>query len=285
MKTGLVMEGGALKGVFSAGVTDELMERGISFDGAVGVSAGAIFGTNVKSRQIGRCIRYNVNYCKDPRYVSMRSLLKTGNLFGGEFCFYTLTYELDPFDVEAFKNNPMEFYSVCTDICTGKPVYYKCENGDPEIDMPWIQASSAMPLLARIVEINGGKYLDGGISDSIPLKYMENLGYKRNVVIRTKPKQYIMEPPWYIGMIKHKYRKYPQLVKAMEFRPAMYNDTVTYIAQREKQGDVYVFQPDQELVAGLAEHNPRKLIASYEHGREIVRRQWDAFRQWMKIKN
>ena len=281
MKLGLVMEGGALKGVFSAGVTDELMERGINFDGAIGVSAGAIFGTNVKSRQIGRCIRYNMHYCRDPRYVSLRSFLKTGDLFGGEFCFYTLTYELDPFDVETFACNPMEFYSVCTDVLTGKPIYYKCEKGDPKIDMPWIRASATMPLLARIVEIDGGKYLDGGISDSIPIKHMEELGYNKNVVVRTKPREYRMEKPWYIGMIRHKYRKYPQFVKAMENRYIMYNETLEYIAQREKSGAAFVFQPDEELVVGLAEHNPQKLMNSYEHGREVVCRQWDSFREWM----
>lgn len=280
MKTGLVMEGGALRGVFTAGVTDELMEHGVDFDGAIGVSAGAIFGTNVKSRQIGRCIRFNVNYCRDPRYVSLRSFLKTGDFFGGEFCFYTLTYDLDPFDVEAFSSNPMEFYSVCTDVNTGKPVYYKCEKGDPEIDMPWIRASATMPLLAQIVEIDGGKYLDGGISDSLPLKYMESLGYKKNVVIRTKPKDYRMERPWYIGMAKWRYRKYPELVKAIENRYKIYNETVEYIARREDDGDVFVFQPDEELVSGILEHNPKKLLISYNHGREVVKQRWDEFVSW-----
>ena len=281
MKTGLVMEGGALKGVFSAGVADEFMERGVNFDGAAGVSAGAIFGTNVKSRQIGRCIRYNIKYCKDPRYVSLRSFFKTGGLFGGEFCFYTLTYELDPFDVEAFRNNPMEFYSVSTDVLTGKPVYYKSETGDPETDMPWIQASAAMPLLARTMEIDGGKYLDGGISDPIPLRYMESLGYGKNVVIRTRPGDYRMGPPWYMGMIRHKYRKYPALVKAMEDRHIVYNETVEYIGRREKAGKVYVFQPDRELAVRMAEHDPKKLMASYEHGREVAGRQWEKFKKWM----
>lgn len=282
MKIGLVMEGGALKGVFSAGVTDELMERGIEFDGAIGVSAGAIFGTNVKSRQIGRCIRYHLDYCRDPRYLSLRSLLKTGDLFGGEFCFYTLTYDLDPFDMEAFAKNPMEFYSVCTDVMTGKPVYHKCEKGDPDIDMPWIRASATMPLLAKIVEINGGKYLDGGISDSIPLRYMEGLGYQKNVVVRTKPADYRMEQPWYIKMARHKYRKYPQFVKAMEGRHLMYNRTVEYIAQKQKAGSAFVFQPDEELPARLAEHNPQKLMETYRYGREIVVRQWGLFQKWME---
>lgn len=279
-KLGLVMEGGALRGVFTAGVTDELMERKVDFNCAVGVSAGAIFGTNVKSHQVGRCIRFNMNYCRDPRYVSVRSFLKTGDFFGGEFCFYTLTYDLDPFDMEAFAADPMEFYSVCTDIKTGKPVYHKCEKGDPDGDMPWIRASATMPLLARTVQIEDGLYLDGGIADSIPLKYIESLGYEKNVVIRTKPSSFQMRPAGYLNLIKLKYRKYPAFIQAVKNRHIMYNKTIEYLSEQERKEKTFVFQPESELTSGIAEHNPDKLLVSYNHGREVVRKQWDAFVAW-----
>lgn len=140
MKTGLVMEGGAMRGMYTAGVTDVFMENNITFDGAIGVSAGAVFGCNLKSHQIGRVIRYNKKYCKDKRYKSIRSLLRTGDLFGVSFCYHEIPEKLDVFDVDAFKNSPMEFYVTCTDMKTGKPVYHKCETGSPK-DIEWMRAS------------------------------------------------------------------------------------------------------------------------------------------------
>ena len=189
MKTGLVMEGGAMRGLFTAGVIDVMMEEEIEFDGAIGVSAGAAFGCNYKSKQIGRALRYNINYCKDKRYCSMKSLITTGNLYGAEFCYHELPDKLDIFDCETFENNPMEFYLVCTDVLTGKPVYKKCEKADYDC-LEWMRASASMPLASKVVEIDGYKMLDGGVSDSVPLKYFESIGYDRNIVILTQPKSY-----------------------------------------------------------------------------------------------
>ena len=143
-KTGLVLEGGAMRGMFTCGVIDVLMENGIRFDGAAGISAGAVFGCNYKSRQIGRPVRYNKNYCKDPRYCSDRSLIKTGDLYGADFCYRELPDVLDPFDRETFKNDPMEFYIGATDVKTGKAVYHKCTDGG-EDDLLWMRASASMP--------------------------------------------------------------------------------------------------------------------------------------------
>ena len=145
MKTGLVMEGGAMRGLFTAGVIDVMMEKEIEFDGAIGVSAGAAFGCNYKSKQIGRALRYNINDCKDKRYCSMKSLITTGNLYGAEFCYHELPDKLDIFDCETFENNPMEFYLVCTDVLTGKPIYKKCEKADYDC-LEWMRASASMPL-------------------------------------------------------------------------------------------------------------------------------------------
>ena len=192
MKKGLVMEGGGMRGLFTAGVIDVFMENGIEFDGAAGVSAGAAFGCNIKSRQPGRVLRYNMAYCKDSRFCSMRSLLKTGDMFGAEFCYHTLPYELDLFDTEVYDTNPMEFHVVCTDVETGLPVYKNCMKAD-HIAMEWFRASASMPLVSRVVEVDGYKMLDGGIADSIPIAYFKSIGYDRNVVILTQPKEYRKE--------------------------------------------------------------------------------------------
>ena len=189
MKRGLVLEGGGMRGMFTAGVIDVMMEQCIEYDGAVGVSAGAVFGCNYKSRQIGRAIRYNLRFCKDPRYCSVRSLVKTGDLFGTDFCYRQIPNELDPFDVETYRNNPMEFYVVTTDVLTGQPLYHLCPNGD-EIDLTWFRASASMPLASNIVEAEGRWMLDGGIVDAIPLKFAEGK-YDRNVVVLTQPTDYI----------------------------------------------------------------------------------------------
>ena len=160
MKKGLVLEGGAMRGMFTAGVLDVLMENNIDFDGCVGVSAGAAFGCNIKSTQIGRVIRYNTKYCKDKRYCSFKSLLTTGDIFGADFCYNKLPFELDIFDTDTFKTSPVEFFVTATDIETGKAVYHKCTDGLND-DLLWFRASASMPLVSRTVEINGLKLLDG----------------------------------------------------------------------------------------------------------------------------
>ena len=185
------MEGGAMRGLFSAGVADVFIEEGIEFDGLVGVSAGACFGCNVKSRQIGRTLRYNVKYCNDKRYCSFSNLLKTGDMFGVDFCYRQLPFELDVFDMKTFAENPMEFYVVCTDVKTGKAIYKKCEKADEE-DLTYFRASASMPLVSTVVNApDGSLLLDGGVSDSIPLEFFEKKGYSKNVVILTQPRGYV----------------------------------------------------------------------------------------------
>ena len=181
MKTGLILEGGAMRGMYTAGVLDVMMENNIWVDGAVGVSAGAVFGCNYKSKQIGRTIRYNKKYGRDPRYAGFHSLLKTGDYFGTEFCYHEIPERLDPFDSETFQKNPAEFYVVGTDVTTGKAVYHKCTTGTDK-DLDWFRASASMPLLSNIVEVDGYKLLDGGIADSIPLKWFRSIGYERNII-------------------------------------------------------------------------------------------------------
>ena len=176
MKTGLVLEGGAMRGMFTAGVLDVLMEHDITVDGAIGVSAGAVFGCNYKSHQIGRTIRYNTQYCNDRRYASFKNLLRTGNLYSEQFCYHDVPEKLDPFDETAFAASPMDFFVVCTDVKTGEPIYHKCRKGDAE-DVRWMEASASMPLASKIVQIGHYGLLDGGVADSIPIRFFESIGY------------------------------------------------------------------------------------------------------------
>ena len=266
MKKGLVLEGGAMRGMFTCGVLDVFLEEGIEFDGAVGVSAGATFGCNIKSKQHGRALRYNKKYCADKRYHSVSSLLTTGDIYNVKFCYDELPYKLDKWDIETFSSSPMEFYCVATDIKTGKPVYHKCLTGGKE-DIVWIQASASMPLVSRPVDIDGGKYLDGGISDSIPLKFMEEKGYDDNLVIETQPVDYIKKPQSYMSIVRFMIRKYPDMIKAMENRYIMYNEEKKYIREKELAGEIKVIRPDAPLNISPIEKDPAQLQRVYEHGR------------------
>lgn len=268
-KNGLVLEGGAMRGMFTAGVLDVLMEQNIEFDGAIGVSAGATFGCNFKSKQIGRTIRYNMKYCNDPRYCSFRSLLKTGDLFGAEFCYHTLPEQLDLFDNETYEHSPMEFHIVCTDVNTGKPVYYKCDKFDHD-GLEWVRASASMPLVSRIVEVGGRQMLDGGISDSIPLEYFQSIGYHRNLVVLTQPRDYVKKENKMLPLMKLTLKRYPNLIETMRQRHVNYNQTLDYIRSEEKKGTVLVLCPKEKLPVGRIEHNPERLKHVYDLGQEVA---------------
>ena len=221
-KTALVMEGGAMRGLFTCGVMDVLMEEGISFDGGAGISAGAVFGVNFKSQQHGRPLRYNTTFCKDSRYGSLRSLITSGDLYNVDFCYREIPEELDVFDKEAFARNPMEFYIGATDIESGECVYHKCSDGG-ELDNLWMRASASMPLVSRPVEIDGRYYLDGGIVDSIPYSYMKEQGFNRCLVVLTQPEDYRKSVNEFLPLMRIVLRKYPKLVEAMATRHIRYN--------------------------------------------------------------
>ncbi|MBQ7335553.1 MAG: patatin family protein [Clostridia bacterium] len=280
MKKGLVLEGGAMRGMFTAGVIDVMMENNIEFDGAVGVSAGAAFGCNYKSRQIGRVLRYNTRFCNDKRYCGIRSLLTTGNIFNTQFCYEEVPMKYDVFDFETYRSNPMEFYVVCTDIESGKAIYKRCDDFDHR-GFDWIRASSSMPLVAQIVEIEGQKLLDGGIADSIPVRFFEDIGYNRNIAVLTQPKGYQKKKNETLALIKWKYRKYPNLVEAVANRHLMYNEMLEYIAAQEQNGRLLVIRPDEALPIGRVEKDPEKLRAVYEIGRRAAEKQLENIRRYL----
>lgn len=280
MKTGLVLEGGAMRGLFSAGIIDVLMENDVTFDGIVGVSAGAAFGCNMKSRQAGRAIRYNTKYAKDWRYCSVRSLITTGDIFGGEFCYHYLPKHLDIFDNEAFNNNPQEFFAVCTDVETGEPIYKRLMKADDEC-YEWIRASASMPLASKIVNINGRKVLDGGISDSIPLKFMQQQGYEKNIVVTTQPAGYVKEKNSFLPLMRLQLRRYPRFLDAVANRHEMYNAQLEYVAEQERQGKTLVLRPESALTIGHITHDADKMWETYNIGRALAEKRLEEIKEYV----
>jgi len=280
MKKGLILEGGAMRGMFTCGVMDVLMEHGIEFDGAIGVSAGAAFGVNYKSKQIGRAIRYNTRFCADKRYGGLHSLLTTGNIYNTDFCYNEVPLKHDLFDFDSYESNPMEFYVVATNVETGKAEYHRYE-GKEDHCFDWIRASASMPVVSQMVEIDGHKYLDGALADSIPLRYFESLGYGRNVVILTRPKSYTMKQNQMLPIIRAKYRKYPKLVVAIENRHRVYNETLAYISQMERAGKLLVIRPEEALPVSRVEKDPDKLRQAYAIGRDAAEAQIERIKQYL----
>ena len=266
-KKGLVLEGGAMRGLFTAGIIDVMMQHEVWPDGLIGVSAGAAFGCNMKSRQIGRAIRYNMRFAKDKRYSGMGSWLRTGNYFNAEFDYHVVPTQYDVFDNKAFDENPMEFYAVCTDVESGFPVYKQLKQVT-EDTYDWIRASASMPLASTVVELDGMKLLDGGVSDSIPLEQFERMGYKRNVVVLTQPEGYVKRPNPLMPIMRLALWKYPNMIKAMKTRHEMYNGQLAYVHQAEAAGRCLVIRPEKEIPIGHISHDPAEMKAVYEMGRK-----------------
>lgn len=263
-RTGLVLEGGAMRGMYTAGILDVFMEHGITFDGVIGVSAGAITGCSYISGQAGRTIRYNRKYCRDKRFMSFYSLLTTGDLVGNRFCYHELPERLDPFDSEAFRRSQTAFYVLCTNVETGKPEYIQLQDMDAEID--YMRASASMPYVSRIVETGGKKLLDGGCSDSIPIRKFMEMGYRKNVVILTRPKDYRKQPE-NKSLVRLFYRNYPNFSKTMENRATEYNRTAEDIQALEREDRIFVIRPDRPLEIGRMSHDPEEITRAYERGR------------------
>lgn len=268
MKRGLVLEGGAMRGLFTAGITDVMMEAGIEPDGVIGVSAGAAFGCNIKSRQPGRAIRYNTRFANDPRYSGLRSLLKSGDYFNAEFGYHIVPKQYDIFDVETFEQNPMVFIVVCTDVLTGQAVYHRMDRVSFD-ELEWLRASASMPLASKVVEVGGRKLLDGGVADSIPLEYFEHIGYDRNVVILTQPAGFVKEPNKLMPLMRLGLRRYPKMVEALAMRHKMYNRELEYVRQAEREGRCLVIRPEEKIPIGHISHDPEQMRRVYEIGRKM----------------
>ena len=279
MKTGLVLEGGGMRGIYTAGVLDVFGENGISFDGVIGVSAGAIHGCSYLSGQFGRSIRYYKKYCGDPRFMGWKCYLKTGDFVGADFCYHELPEKLDVYDNEAFKSCGVPFYVVCTNVETGKAEYIRMEDMNAQID--YLRASASLPFFSRIVEVGGKKLLDGGCSDSVPVEAFQKIGYGKNVVILTRPADYRKKPELRF-LSPFVYRQYPAFAEALKNRPNSYNQTAAKIKMMERSGSVFVIRPTKDLDIGRLEKTPEKVEEIYETGRVDALKVLSELRLWMQ---
>lgn len=280
MKRSLVLEGGAMRGLFTAGVMDVFLENDIKFDATIGVSAGAAFGCNYKSKQIGRVLRYATKYCNYWKFCSFRSWLLTGDVFGAKFGYETIPRELDVFDEETYRQNPMDFIVVAVDIDSGEAVYHNMPTCEDD-DIAFMRASASQPVLSRPVKIGGRKYLDGGMRDSIPLKYMREHGYERNIVILTQPEGFVKEQMKVMPLIKLLTLNHPKIAEALYARPAMYNEQTAYVAECEKAGNTLVIRPEAPLGLKTVVHDPEELRRVYKLGREVAEKRLEEVKAFM----
>lgn len=266
MKVGLVLEGGGMRGMFTCGVLDTLMDENIDVDLIIGTSAGALFGINYFSEQKGRAIRYNMKYAKDIRYMSRTSYILTGNLVNKNFAFYKINNKKDPFDNDSFIKNNKDFYAVATNVETGKPEYLKITN--PLKQLEFLRATSALPLASKMVKINDKKYLDGGISDAVPLNKILGFNLDKVIVVLTRPKDYRKTPisDKALKKINKKFKDYPNLLKTMKNRYKNYNDTLDAIEKLEKDKKIFVIRPDKSININIVKKDKKLLVDAYNLG-------------------
>ena len=281
-RTGLVLEGGGVRGIYTAGVLDVFMEEGLTFDGVIGVSAGAIHACSYLSGQKGRSIRYYLKYVSDPRFMSLRSWLKTGDVVGADFCYHELPDKLDVYDHEGFLRNPTPYWVVCTDVETGKAEYVRLTDMHGQIE--YLRASASLPYFSRVVEMDGRKFLDGGCADSIPVEAFRRMGYGRNVVVLTRDASYRKKPEM-TALARLVYRKYPAFVRTLERRHEMYNEQLAQIGQMEAEGSVFVIRPAKPLEIGRLESDPEKVQHVYEQGCADARAALAALKSWQEQEN
>ena len=279
MKTGLVLEGGAMRGIYTAGVLDIFNENKIKVDGVIGVSAGCVHGVNYISEQNGRSIRYTLKYRNDKRYMSVKSLLKTGNMVETDFCYHEIPEKLDPFDNDTYMKSGIDFYTVSSNVETGRAEYLKCKDVFKQIDL--IRASASMPFVSQIVETEGFKLLDGGICDSVPVKKFMEMGYDRIVVILTKPIGYIPKPN-NAFLSKKMYGKYPEFVDALITRHLRYVENLNYVNKLEEEGKIMVIRPSRTVNISRKEKNLARIWEMYELGRENAEERLEEVKEWLK---
>jgi predicted patatin/cPLA2 family phospholipase len=281
-QTGLVLEGGGMRGVYTAGVLEYLLENDVEFPYVIGVSAGACIAASFLSKQKGRNKKVNIGFAGNPRYLSWRNYFKNRELFGMDFVFDEIPNKIVPFDYKAFHSNNAEFVIGTTDCHTGEPVYHY-KNDYAENVLTPIRASSSLPFVAPVVEYNSRHLLDGGISDPIPVKKAELDGFKRNVVVLTRNKEYKKSPSRFNYLIKRKYPQYPGLCHAMMKRYKLYNDTVDYLEREEEKGNVFIIRPQSPLKVGRIERNPKKLEDLYKQGYSDAQTKFKDLFAWKEI--
>lgn len=269
-----------MRGMYTAGVLDTFLEAGISADGVVGVSAGALFGVNYLSGQKGRVIRYNKRFNGDKNYMGLRPLLQEGNLISTHYAYERVPRELDPFDDEAFQASGIPFYAVVTDTATGEPEYIRIQSAFAQMDT--LRASGSMPFVSKPVKIGNREYLDGGIGDSIPFQWMHSQGYDKLVVVLTQDKTYRKGPMPRLPL-KLLQRRYPQIARQLKHRHETYNQALDLLAQWEKEGKAYVLRPSEPIQIHRTERDPQKLQQVYDLGVKDCQKSLPQLRQYLNL--
>ena len=278
-KAALILEGGAMRGLYSAGVLDVFMQNNVNVDVIYGVSAGALFGLNYKSRQIGRAIRYNIKYAHEKNYMGLYSLITTGDVMNRDFCFNKLVYELDKLDFETYKNSPVEFYAVVTNLQTGKPEYIQID--DAQKDLEYFRASGSMPFVSIPVEVNGNLYLDGAIADAVPIKKALEENYERIIVVLTRPLEYNRKKKTHMPY-KLFYGKFPNFVETAKKSYKKYNETMDLIEKYETENKIVVLRPSKHIKMQRVEKDTKKLQAIYDLGFYDCMKKLDDIKEYLK---
>ena len=278
MKVGLVLEGGGMRGLYTAGVIDIMLDHGLEPDVACGTSAGVTFGVNLLSKQRGRVLRYNKRYVGDRRYISLHSWLTTGNMINKDFAYGLLPRELDPFDDDTFMASKAAFYATITNMHTGQAEYVRLHSTWEQMDV--IRASAALPLVCQPVEWHGQKYLDGGISDNIPLDKCLELGCDKVIIVLTRPLGYIRKGS-IAGICRLCYPRYKNLYRAAKMRNEKYNRRLEQILQLEREGKVFVLRPSEEITISRLEKDPVRLEEVYNLGIQNATDQWNALQEYL----
>ena len=280
MKTALILEGGAMRGMYTAGVLDVLMKENIETNACYGVSAGALFGINYKSKDIGRVIRYNLKYGGNPETMGWKSLLKTGNLMHKEFWFEDIPFKLDPMDTETYKDCKTDFFAVVTNMITGEPEYKSIYDLKEEKCMEYLRASGSLPFLSKPVIVDDTPYLDGGIADSIPVKKAIEDGCDKIIVVLTRPKSYRKSGS--IHGAELFYKKYPNFAKTLNNRNQMYNEQYEFIEKLENDGKIIVLRPSEHIEVKRTEKDKGKLQRMYDLGVNDCFKKIDSIKNFIK---
>lgn len=279
-KTALVLEGGGMRGVFTAGVLDLFIDKDITFDNVIGVSAGAGHACSYLSHQRRRAFDINAGYASDKRYCSVESLMKTGDLFGVDFIYRQIPEELNIYDNETYLSQNATFRAVVTDLQSGRAEYPVIR--DVMKDMDYVRASASMPFVSKNVDVEGGIFLDGGVSDPIPFEHMIDLGCDKIVVVLTRPYGYRKKrSSGMTAAAKLKYRRYPAFAEALKYRYVVYNDTLDALEEAESEGSVFVIRPPVDLGIGRTEKNYERLLRAYKFGYSEAKKASDGLLEYL----
>lgn len=283
IKAALVLEGGALRGMYTSGVLDTFLKNNMEFECVAGVSAGALNAMSYISKQPGRSAKSNLEYCDDPRYIGRKAFIKNKGIIGYDYLFGDISENKVPFDYKSFENTNQRFIIVTTNCEKAETEYLEKSNCNDLFKAA--QASSSMPLASAIVEINNNHYLDGAVTTSIPVKWALEQGYEKVVVVLTRDKTY--RKPMLSNKMKKLYKlayhKYPKLIEKLNTMPERYNKLQDEIIDLEKEGKIFIIRPEKEVTVSRLEKDKEKLENLYKEGIAETEKNLDALKEYLEI--